>query len=150
MKCVRCGSENPPSDKFCGQCGMDLKAQPGEAPSVFARLLNREVRILFYFEDTRGEKISGIVNPTLEEIEKYQDSGVVQTVRITPDMGERPESILPFIKQSKEFLGEPYDEAQYRNWDTKTLKKEFLRLFERVLKAKEKRQDAMRGTQPKS
>lgn len=150
MKCGQCGNENPPEDKFCGECGADLQIELRKEKLAVAKLLDREVNVLFFFENLEEDRVGGIVNPTPEQIGKYQEYGVLQTVRIGKnEAGERPDMILPYIRQSKEFLGETYDESTYRGWDVKSLKKEYLKLFEKVLKAKEKRQDSLRNPQSK-
>jgi hypothetical protein len=48
-------------------------------------------------------------------------------------------AILTFIRQSKEYLGEKFNEGQYRNFSPAELKKEYLKLFERILKDKSRK-----------
>jgi hypothetical protein len=57
---------------------------------------------------------------------------------------ESTSTVLPFIKKSLEFLAEPYEEERYRHLSLPDLKKEYLRLFERVLKVKAQRQDSLK------
>ena len=52
---------------------------------------------------------------------------------------ENAGAVLAFIRQSKEFLAEEYNETDYRNLPVADLKKEYLKLFERVLKTKAQR-----------
>ena len=57
-------------------------------------------------------------------------------------------AILTFIRQSKEYLGEKYDEASFRNYSTVDLKKEYLKLFEKILRVKSKNMDMKPPTPP--
>jgi hypothetical protein len=51
-------------------------------------------------------------------------------------------TILTFIRQSKEYLSEDFNESFYRKFTPQDLKKEYLKLFERILKVKAQRGDA--------
>ncbi|HJT23064.1 MAG TPA: zinc ribbon domain-containing protein [bacterium] len=145
MKCSQCGTKNDPQSKFCKECGADLQ-NPSKAPviTVISELYGKEVDVLFFIENFSG-KITGIVNPTEDQIGRYRE-GILQRVTIdTPSNSEPDENIgavLTFIRQSKEYLGEKYNETQYRNFSTADLKKEYLKLFERILKEKSSKGDA--------
>jgi len=140
MKCTQCGTKNDPQSKFCSQCGADLQGnKPKPQPAIaISELYGKEVEVLFFIESFSG-KITGIVNPTEDQIGRYRE-GILQRVVIeSPSTSETDENIgavLTFIRQSKEYLGEKYNEAQYRNSSTADLKKEYLKLFERILKEK--------------
>jgi hypothetical protein len=144
MKCERCGTKNEPKSKFCRECGLEF-ANPtdSQVTTPVSELFGKEVDVLFFIEQFTG-KISGIVNPTEDQISRYRD-GILQ--RITIDSGsnnatdETVGTILTFIRQSKEYLGEDYNENYFRNFSATDLKKEYLRLFERILKAKALRQE---------
>jgi hypothetical protein len=145
MKCGRCGLEIPDKTKFCPECGFDLKIDQS-----VALLYGQEVEVLFFFETGSDGKISGVVNPTLDQFQNHQLHGVLQRVLIgSHPMGslgsnENASSILSFIKKSLEFLAEPYDEERYRHLSLPDLKKEYLRLFERVLKFKAQRLESLK------
>lgn len=143
MKCSNCNTKNDPKNKFCKECGADLKTHPEHSQSVTnSELYGKEVEVLFYIDTSTG-KITGFVNPTEDQIGRYKKDGVLQRIVVeAPDhvhTDENAGAVLAFIRQSKEFLGEEYDEAQYRNHSVADLKKEYLRLFEKVLKAKAQR-----------
>ena len=145
MKCGQCGAKNDPKNKFCSECGIDLQSNPRTQVSTgLSELYGKEVEILFFFESYTG-KISGIVNPSEDQLVRYRE-GVRQKVVIeTPSASEADENIgalLTFIRQSKEYLGEKYNETQFRNSTPAELKKEYLKLFERILKDKSKHPDS--------
>ena len=141
MKCSQCGTKNDPQSKFCKECGADLQ-NPSKGPAVTAisELYGKEVEVLFFIENFSG-KVTGIVNPTEDQIGRYRE-GVIQKVVIeTPAPQASDENIgalLTFIRQSKEYLGEKYEESNFRNYSIKDLKKEYLKLFEKILKFKSK------------
>ncbi len=143
MKCSNCETNNAAHSKFCKECGQDLKGHPAHTPIVMnSELYGKEVDIFFYIDPTSG-KITGLVNPTEELIGKVKKEGVRQRVTIeAPDnvvTDENAGAVLAFIRQSKEFLAEEYNETDYRNLPVADLKKEYLKLFERVLKTKAQR-----------
>ena len=61
---------------------------------------------------------------------------------VTTDSDENIGALLTFIRQSKEYLGEKYDEGNFRNYSTSDLKKEYLKLFEKILRVKSKGMDS--------
>jgi hypothetical protein len=143
MKCGNCGAKNDPKHKFCAHCGTDLQSHPdSQAVASLSELYGKEVDVLFFLENYTG-KISGIVNPSPDQIGRYRD-GILQRVVIDSPAGAGAESdenigaVLTFIRQSKEYLGEKYEEAYYRNFTTPDLKKEYLKLFEKILRVKSK------------
>jgi hypothetical protein len=142
MKCEQCGTKNDPQSKFCKECGVDLQS-PAEQQTVttISELYGKEVEVLFFIENFTG-KISGIVNPSEDQIGRYRE-GIIQKVTIEAPGGNATEegvgAILTFIRQSKEYLGEEYNEGNYRTFSPADLKKEYLRLFERILKVKAQR-----------
>lgn len=141
MKCGQCGTKNDPKSKFCRECGTDLQGHPDSRPlTTISELYGKEVEVLFFIENFTG-KISGIVNPTEDQISRYRE-GILQKISIeTPVTSESDENIgavLTFIRQSKEYLGENYNESHYRNFTTTDLKKEYLKLFEKILRVKSK------------
>ena len=142
MKCGNCGSKNDPKNKFCSECGTDLQGHPdSQALTTLSELYGKEVEVLFFLESYSG-KISGIVNPTEDQVNRYRE-GIRQRVFIEAPVsgGETDENIgavLTFIRQSKEYLGEKYDEGHYRSFSTTDLKKEYLKLFEKILRVKSK------------
>lgn len=143
MKCAKCDAKNDAQSKFCKQCGAELKPQPElQLVNSNAELIGKEVLILFFIEPFSG-KISGIVNPTDDQLTRYQKSSIVQKVTIQgaddETAGKGIGAILSFIRQSKDFLGEEYNESFYRAHSISELKKEYLKLFERVLKEKARR-----------
>jgi hypothetical protein len=147
MKCPQCGFKNDIKSRFCSQCGAELlAAADAQSTTALAELYGKEVDVLFFIENFTG-KISGIVNPTEDQIGRYRE-GVLQ--RVTVESGtnnatdETVGTILTFIRQSKDYLGEEFNETQYRTFAPKELKKEYLKLFERILKVK-----AQRGEPPK-
>lgn len=142
MKCGRCGAELSDKNKFCPECGFDLKIDQS-----VAQLYGQEVEVLFFFDPTSSSGlVTGIVNPTLEQYQSHQANGVVQRVVVGAQSGnvESTASVLSFIKKSLEFLAEPYEEERYRHLSLPEMKKEYLRLFERVLKVKAQRQDTLK------
>jgi hypothetical protein len=147
MKCGQCGAKNDPKNKFCSECGIELQSHPRSQALTgitgISELYGKDVEILFFIENFTG-KISGIVNPTEDQVGRYRE-GVLQKVVIeTPSSTETDENIgaiLTFIRQSKEYLGEKYNENQYRNSSPVELKKEYLKLFERILKDKSKKSE---------
>ncbi len=144
MKCGQCGTKNDPQNKFCSECGTDLKSHPRSQVSTgLSELYGKEAEILFFIESYTG-KISGIVNPSEDQLVRYRE-GVRQKVVIeTPSSSETDENVgalLTFIRQSKEYLGEKYNESLYRNSTPAELKKEYLKLFERILKDKSRQSD---------
>jgi hypothetical protein len=143
MKCSVCHTKNDPKNKFCKECGVDLKTHPDHSLLISnSELYGREVEVLFYIDTSTG-KISGLVNPTEDQISRYKKDSVLQKVTVeVPEnivADENAGAVLAFIRQSKEFLGEEYDENDYRNFSLVDLKKEYLKLFERVLKYKSQR-----------
>jgi hypothetical protein len=147
MKCGRCGLEITEKIKFCPECGFDLKMDQS-----VALLYGQAVEVLFFFDPKADGKVTGIVNPTLEEFQQHQTRGVVQHVQIgghSVGSDENSATVLPFIKKSLEFLGENYEEDRYRHVSLPELKKEYLRLFERVLKVKAQRMEGLKpGDKP--
>jgi hypothetical protein len=144
MKCGQCGTKNDPKNKFCSECGIDLQSHPRSQPLTgISELYGKEVEILFFIENVTG-KVTGIVNPSEDQVGRYRE-GVIQKVVIeTPTTTEADENIgalLTFIRQSKEYLGEKFSEGQYRNTTPAELKKEYLKLFERILKDKSKKSE---------
>jgi hypothetical protein len=108
--------------------------------AAISELYGKEVDILFFIENFTG-KVSGIVNPTEDQIGRYRE-GIIQKVIIetpvTTESDENVGALLTFIRQSKEYLGEKYDEGNFRNYSVTDLKKEYLKLFEKILKVKSK------------
>jgi hypothetical protein len=144
MKCGACNTKNDSHSKYCKECGQELKSNPEYSqPVKNSELYGKEVEVLFYLDKSIG-KISGFVNPTEDQINRYKKDSILQVVTVlapgdvTAD--ENAGTILSFIRQSKEFLGEDYDESYYRKYSGMELKKEYLRLFERVLAIKAKRE----------
>jgi hypothetical protein len=142
MKCGRCGTKNESASKFCKECGEDLQANGQAAPIVsVSELYGKEVEVLFFIENYTG-KVTGIVNPSEEQIGRYREA-VLQRVTIEAvvpmETDENIGAILTFIRQSKEYLGEKFNEGQYRNFSPAELKKEYLKLFERILKDKSRK-----------
>jgi hypothetical protein len=143
MKCSSCNTKNDPKNKYCKECGVDLKNHPEHALVITnSELYGKEVEVLFYLDSSSG-KISGFVNPTNDQISHFKKDSVVQRITVeAPEnvvTDENAGAVLAFIRQSKEFLGEDYDENYYRKYSVVDLKKEYLRLFERVLKVKAQR-----------
>lgn len=145
MKCSNCHSNNAAHNKFCKECGQPIineSSHKNSAVKENSELYGKEVEIVFYIDPTSG-KITGLVNPTDELAGKIKKNGVRQRVTIEPPdnvvMDTDAGTVLAFIRQSKDFLGENYDEADYRNIPVAELKKEYLKLFERVLKTKAQR-----------
>lgn len=151
MKCGHCGAKNDMKSKFCSECGGELAVKAGSQPlTSISELYGKETEVLFFIENFTG-KISGIVNPTEDQIGRYRE-GILQKVTIeTPVAIESDENIgaiLTFIRQSKEYLGEKYDEGSFRNYSTVDLKKEYLKLFEKILRVKSKNMDMKPPTMP--
>src|SRR5258708_15303679 len=143
MKCSHCDTKNDAHSKFCKACGAELKPQPElNLVNTNAELIGKEVLILFFIEPFSG-KISGIVNPTEDQLTRYQKSSIAQRVSIQGadenTAGEGIGAILSFIRTSKEFLVEDFNESFYRTFSIPDLKKKYLKLFERVLKEKARR-----------
>jgi len=142
MKCGNCGTKNEPKNKFCSDCGTDLQSHPDSqaVSTTLSELFGKEVDVLFFLENYTG-KISGIVNPSHDQIGRYRD-GILQRITIeTPapnDPDENIGAVLTFIRESKEYLGEKYEESYYRSFTTRDLKKEYLKLFEKILRVKSK------------
>jgi hypothetical protein len=146
MRCHQCNHDNEIKAKFCSECGAELvRVSKRERPAASTLLFGKEVELLFWSEDPEFEQVSVIVNPTLDEVNRHKNDGILQKVMIgtSADAGESAAMILPFIKQSKEYLGEEFDPGLYRGLPPSELKKEYLRLFERVLKEKNKRQEKL-------
>jgi len=144
MKCSNCHTRNDSQNKYCKSCGQDLKNHPEYSPVVSnSELYGKDVLVLFYLDKATG-KISGYVNPTDEQIARFKKDSVLQNVTVEAPgdviADENAGAVLSFIRQSKEFLGEDFDESSYRNFSVPDLKKEYLRLFERVLQVKAKRE----------
>ncbi|HVM32202.1 MAG TPA: zinc ribbon domain-containing protein [bacterium] len=140
MKCPRCGFKNDAKAKFCAECGAELSNERvSEQQAGAAGLIGQEVQVLFYNDSFTG-KIGGIVSPTPEQVGRYKN-GVVQKVVIQAANAEDETvgTVLTFIKQSKEYLGEDYNENAFKGFSHAELKKEYLKLFERVLKMKAQR-----------
>ncbi len=147
MKCTQCGFKNEVKSRFCSQCGLELLAHPDAGQiTTLTELYGKEVEVLFFIESFTG-KISGIVNPSEDQIGRYRE-GVVQKVTIESNANSATDetvgTILTFIRQSKDYLGEDFNESNYRGNTPQELKKEYLKLFERILKVK-----AQRGEAPK-
>ncbi|HVZ80581.1 MAG TPA: zinc ribbon domain-containing protein [bacterium] len=142
MKCARCGNKNEPSSKFCKECGAELQANGQAAPiTSVSELYGKEVEVLFFIENFTG-KVTGIVNPTEDQIGRYREAVLQKIIIEVPMALENDENIgaiLTFIRQSKEYLGEKFNEGQYRNFSPADLKKEYLKLFERILKDKSRK-----------
>lgn len=137
--------------KFCSECGGDLAAKSGSHPlTAISELYGKEVEVLFFIENFTG-KISGIVNPTEDQIGRYRE-GILQKILIdapiTTESDENVGALLTFIRQSKEYLGDKYDESNFRNYSTADLKKEYLKLFEKILRVKSKNMDMKPPTMP--
>jgi hypothetical protein len=153
LKCAQCGTINEPKNKFCFECGVELTPEVEEmVVQATNNLYGKEVEVLFYSEPL-SEKISGFVSPTNEQKMRYRKDGVVQNVIIeSPHAADDTfAAVLAFIRQSKDYLGEEFHEAHYLTFDLKALKKEYLKLFERVMRMKEKRMDGVKpSTDPKA
>src|ERR1035441_10215494 len=110
MKCSQCGTKNDPTSKFCKECGIELQAQT-QTPTLAAisELYGKEVEVLFFIEGFTG-KVTGIVNPTEDQIGRYREGILQRMVIETPapasESDENIGAILTFIRQSKEYLGE--------------------------------------------
>jgi hypothetical protein len=152
MKCSQCGTLNEPKNKFCYECGIVLAVEEEvvEKP-LTAHLFGKEVDVLFFAEPFT-EKINGIVNPSPEQKMRYRKDGIVQRVIIeSPHASDDSiATVMAFIRQSKEYLGEEFHEVHYHSFSLPDLKKEYLKLFERVLKMKEKRGDNSKPADPKA
>jgi hypothetical protein len=153
MQCAYCGTKNDPKNKFCRECGSELRGGADQRPSgAFSELYGKEVDVLF-FTETLNSKITGIVNPSPEQISRYRN-GVLQ--RVTIESGgdnasdEETATLLTFIRQSKEYLGEKFDENAYRGFAPADLKKEYLHLFEKILKFKAKNPEEQKQAQAKT
>lgn len=107
MKCSQCGTKNEPKAKFCIECGIDLTGAAGsQSFSAISELYGKEVEILFFIENFTG-KISGIVNPSEDQIGRYREGMLQKVVIESPNNAndENVGAILTFIRQSKEYLG---------------------------------------------
>jgi hypothetical protein len=146
MKCNNCGMKNDPKSKFCKECGTELTPQvAAQIGKAVTELYGKEVEVLFFYDSFTG-KVSGIVKPTDEQTHRYPD-GILQRVRIEAPGGAKDENvtaILTFIRQSKEYLGEDYNETLYRGFPTSELTKEYLKLFERILKMRIKQENVVK------
>ncbi len=152
MKCRLCGTISDPKSKFCWECGAALgEAVEGQPSAAFLELYGKEVDILFFMDGYSG-KVSGIVNPTEAQVGRYRQ-GVLQRVTIDPGAGntthETAATILNFIRQSKANLGEEFNEKNYRGLGPVELKKEYLRLFERILKLRAQLHENQKPAPPK-
>lgn len=139
MKCAQCGTKNDPESKFCKGCGAGLQNGAKSQPlTAISELYGKEVEVLFFIENFTG-KISGIVNPSEDQIGRYRE-GILQRITIKSPYGTEVDAnigdVLTFIRQTKEYLGEPFKESEYRKFNAVDLKKEYLRLFDRILKQK--------------
>jgi hypothetical protein len=146
MKCPQCSTVNDSKNKFCYECGAEMVPEVEEfAVQATNALFGKEVEVLFY-QEPLSDRIGGFVSPTNEQKMKYRKDGVVQRITIeTPHASDDTfAAVLAFIRQSKDYLGEEFHEAHYLGFDLKELKKEYLKLFERVMKMKEKRIDSVR------
>ncbi len=149
MKCPHCGAKNDAGNKVCKDCGFALKPQTENSSSTtVTELLGKDVEVLFFTDSFTG-KISGIVNPSQDQILRYKD-GILQHVTISTGVSgvtdEMAGTLLTFIRQSKDYLGENFNENNYRSWSTVELKKEYLRLFEKIfLRAKVQPQESKPG-----
>lgn len=138
MKCPQCGAKNEPNSKFCRECGASLTASKAPTITAVSELYGKEVDVLFFLENYTG-KIAGIVNPSPDQLGRYREAVLQRVVVENPGTMETDENIgalLTFIRQSKEYLGEKYDDSIFRNASVKELKKEYLKLFEKILKNK--------------
>jgi hypothetical protein len=147
MKCATCGFKNEIKSRFCSQCGAELSGTPeSQAGTTLVELYGKEVDVLFFIENFTG-KISGIVNPSEDQIGRYRE-GILQRVTIESATNNTTDesvgTIMTYIRTSKDYLGEKFEEAQYRGFSPQELKKAYFKLFERILKAK-----AQRGEPPK-
>ncbi len=88
----------------------------------------------------------GIVNPTEEEKGRH-NQGILQKVIVElPDKIAPKENVghlLALIGNAKEYLGEPYIESRYRELPPNELKREYFRLFERIMFVAGKRSEAL-------
>ena len=133
MRCLQCKSFNEDSAKFCHNCGAGLSKGEKKAEEPRAKLFGKTVKVLFYLDETGGVVVVG--NPSKEEEAKHRKDGVVQPVKIDGGegaAGEVKQSYMRFIKQLKNMFGEQYYDEQFANLDEVTLKKEYLRLLERM------------------
>ncbi|HEY5038893.1 MAG TPA: zinc ribbon domain-containing protein [bacterium] len=144
MKCGQCGTKNDPKNKFCSECGIFLSEHSNSQPlTAIAELYGKEVEVLFFIENFTG-KISGIVNPSEDQIGRYRE-GLLQKIIIESPVvnasDEEVGTIMTFIRESKDYLGESFTESNFSNLPLRELKKEYLKLFEKILKYKSKNQD---------
>jgi len=146
MKCPQCGTINEVKNKFCFECGTVIGTDPEEiVVQVTNALYGKDVDVLF-FQEPLTEKVSGFVNPSPEQKMRYRKDGVVQRVVIESPHAQDDTfaTVMTFIRQSKDYLQEPFHESNYLGYSLPDLKKEYLKLFEKVLKAKEKRMDGIK------
>ena len=150
MKCSQCGTVNEVKNKYCFECGAELTLDVEEtAVQLTNNLYGKDVDVLF-FQEPLTEKISGFVNPSPEQKMRYRKDGVVQRVVIESPHAQDDTfaTVMTFIRQSKEYLGEAFHESHYIGYSLSDLKKEYLKLFEKVLKMKEKRLDGIKPATP--
>lgn len=150
-KCRQCGHQAAADDNFCKECGTPLKRTKRETPvNPLLQLFGKEVELLFHTDDPTGEQIQVIVNPTREEVSRFDGDSIRQNVIIgtTSDNSESAAVILPFIKQSKEYLAEPFDPKVYRDMTPVEMRKEYLRLFDRMMKENVRRMEKIEKNTP--
>ncbi len=142
MKCAHCGTINEPKNIHCVKCGAHLPSDAKHAHTAsVSELYGKEVDLLFFMEKYTG-KISGIVNPSEDQFGRYREGVRMKYVIESSSDSSHDEEVaalLTFIRQGQEYLGEKYDANYYHSFSTADLKKEYLRLFERMLLDKEKR-----------
>ena len=89
MKCSSCHTKNDPKNKYCKECGVDLKSHPEHAVVINnSELYGKEVEVLFYLDSSSG-KISGFVNPTDDQISHFKKDSVVQRITV-----EAPDNVV--------------------------------------------------------
>ncbi len=133
MRCGQCKSFNEDSAKFCHNCGAGLGKEGEKDTSPKAKLYGKTVPVLFYLADKGA--IGAIANPSKEEEKEHSGDGLIQQVRIAGGSGtasEVKQSYMRFIKQLKSMFGEEYYDEQFVNLEENMLKKEYLRLLERM------------------
>lgn len=151
MKCVQCGTQNEPQNKFCIECGTALVESTAQKYVIpYSRLVGQEVPVLFLFDELG--RIAGIVNPSQKIIDEHKMDGVLQKVVILEPTGQvkskgsEIDTLLTFIQQSKEFLGEKYNADEFSQMSPGDLKKVYLHLFEQILEYKSKRQNSLKSS----
>ncbi len=133
MRCAKCNSFNEDGPKFCHNCGAGLLGKETKDSVSKAELLGKSVRLLFFQDDNK--QINVIANPDKKIEDKHDKDGVIQMVKIVGEGAANDQvkkSYLNFIKQMKSMFGEPYYDDQLAKLDEATLKKEYLRLLERM------------------